>query len=162
MGRHRTQIVVVRIETAGGLPFGTIDFSLGHAGGDCANHAGSYLILQLKDVLKCSVILVCPQMRAGGRIDQLTRYPDAIAGFPNAPLKNIPDPQIPSHLLDIDSSALERETGVPSDHEKLFVSRKGGDDFFDHSIGEVFLLRIASHVLERQHRDGRFVGEREG
>jgi hypothetical protein len=52
-------------------------------GGDCANHTGSYLILQLKDVLKCSVISVCPQMSAGSGIDQLARYPDAITGFPD-------------------------------------------------------------------------------
>ena len=35
------------------------------------------------------------------------------------------------------------------------------DDFFDHSVCKVFLLGIAAHVLERQHRDGRFVGERQ-
>jgi hypothetical protein len=62
-------------------------------GGDCANHTGSYLILQLKDVLKCSVISVCPQMSAGSGIDQLARYPDAITGFPDAPLENISDPK---------------------------------------------------------------------
>jgi hypothetical protein len=162
MCRQRAQMIIVRIETAGRFPLGTFDFGLGHAGGDCANHAGSYLILQLKDVLECSVISVCPQMSAGSCIDQLARDPDAISGFPDAPLENIPDPQILSHLLDIDSSALERETGVESDYEKLFVSRKGGSDFFDHSIGEVFLLRITAHVLEWQHRDGRFVREREG
>jgi hypothetical protein len=100
-------------------------------------------------------------MSARSCFDQLARYPDAIAGFPDAPLENISDPQIPSHLLDIDSSALERETGVPSDDEKLVVSGKGGNDFFHHSICKVFLFRIAAHVLERQHGDGRFVGERE-
>ena len=44
----------------------------------------------------------------------------------------------------------------------MFVSRKGGSDFFDHAIGEVFLIRITAHVLEWQYRDGRFIGEREG
>ena len=81
MCRPRAQKVVVRIETAGGFSFGTFHFSLGHAGGDCANHAGSYLILQLKDVLKRAVISVCPQMRAGSCINQLApvirmRLPD--------------------------------------------------------------------------------------
>src|SRR4029078_1065731 len=60
MCRLRAQMVVVRIETAGGFSFGAFHFSFGHAGGDCASHAGGYLTLQLKDVLKCSVISVCP------------------------------------------------------------------------------------------------------
>jgi hypothetical protein len=62
------------------------------AGRNCANHAGRHLILQLKDVLKCPVKSVCPEMCARSRIDQLARYPNAIAGFPDASLKNISDP----------------------------------------------------------------------
>ena len=93
MCRLRAQIVVVRIETAGGFSFGTFHFSLGHAGGDCANHAGGYLILQLKDVLKCSVISVCPQMRAGSCINQLTRYPDRLPDFRTLPSRTYRTPK---------------------------------------------------------------------
>ena len=32
-------------------------------------------------------------------------------------------------------------------------ARQRGDDFFDDAVDEVFLSRIAAHVLERQHRD---------
>src|SRR5258708_12311938 len=51
------------------------------------------------------------------------------------------------------SEIVERETGIPSDYEKLLVSRKSGNDFFDHSICKVFLLRITAHVLERKNSD---------
>jgi hypothetical protein len=34
-----------------------------------------------------------------------------------------------------------------------------GDDFLDHAVGEVLLLRVAAQVLEWQHRDRRLVGQ---
>src|SRR5262249_9163180 len=40
-------------------------------------------------------------------------------------------------------------------------TRECGDDLLDHTVGEVLLLRVAAHVLERQHRDGRLVGQRQ-
>ena len=40
--------------------------------------------------------------------------------------------------------------------------RQRRNDFFDHAVGEVLLLGIAAHVLERQHGDRRFVGQWEG
>src|SRR5258706_15988887 len=100
-------------------------------------------------------------MRTRSSIDQLARYSDTIAGFPHAPFENVPDPQISRHLLDVDRFSLERETGVPSDNEKLLVSGKSRYNFFDHSVRKVFLLRITAHVLEWQHGNGRLVGERE-
>src|SRR4051794_9110082 len=39
--------------------------------------------------------------------------------------------------------------------------RKRGDDLFDHPVGEIFLFRVAAHVLERQYRYRRLVGQRE-
>ena len=34
-----------------------------------------------------------------------------------------------------------------------------GDDVLDHAVGEILLLGIAAHVLERQHGDRRLVGQ---
>ena len=42
------------------------------------------------------------------------------------------------------------------------MRRERGDDLLDHAVGEIFLLRVAAHVLERQHRDRRLVGQRQG
>src|SRR5262245_40358067 len=99
-------------------------------------------------------------MRARSRINQLPRYPDAVTCFPTAPLKHIPDAQIPSHLLDVDSFALECEAGVSGDDEKLLVSREGRNDFFHHPVREVILLGIAAHILKWQDGDGWLVGQR--
>jgi hypothetical protein len=35
---------------------------------------------------------------------------------------------------------------------------QAGDDVLDHTIGEIFLIRVAAQIGERQHRDRRLVG----
>ena len=41
------------------------------------------------------------------------------------------------------------------------MRRERGDDLLDHAVSEIFLLRIAAHIGEGQHRDRRFVGQGE-
>jgi hypothetical protein len=38
------------------------------------------------------------------------------------------------------------------------ITGERGRDLLDHPVGEIFLLRIAAHVLKGQHRDRRLVG----
>src|SRR5262249_15291346 len=92
-------------------------------------------------------------------INQLACYPDAIAGFSDAPLEDVSDSQFPSYLLDIDGLPLERETRISGDHKELLVAGKGRNDLLDHSVCKVFLLRIAAHVLEWKDSNGWPVGQ---
>jgi len=96
-------------------------------------------------------------MRTRSSFDQLARYADAIPGFAYAPFQNVSDAQLSGHLLDINSLALKRETGVSGNHEELLISRERRDDFFDHPIGKVILILVTRHVLKRQDGDGRLV-----
>jgi hypothetical protein len=64
-------------------------------------------------------------------------------------------------LLDIDGLAFVGKGGVSRDDEKRFGSRQSGNNVLDHAVGKIFLFRIDAHVVERQHRDGGLVGERE-
>jgi hypothetical protein len=48
------------------------------------------------------------------------------------------------------------------DNEQPADAGKRGDDLLDHAVDKVFLLWVAADVLERQHRDRRHVGKREG
>jgi hypothetical protein len=57
--------------------------------------------------------------------------------------------------------ALVDETRIARDHEQPLDARQTRNDVFDHPVGEILLLGVAAHVLERQHRDGRLVGQRE-
>jgi hypothetical protein len=47
------------------------------------------------------------------------------------------------------------------DHEQPLEPRERGDDLLDHPVRKVFLLGVATHVLEGQDGDGRLVRERE-
>ena len=58
-------------------------------------------------------------------------------------------------------SALVGEARIAGDHEQRLEARQRGDDVLDHAVGEILLLGIAAHVLERQHGDGRLVGQSE-
>ena len=43
-----------------------------------------------------------------------------------------------------------------------FATHQRCDDLLDHSVGKILLLRVPTHVLERQHGDGGPVRERKG
>ena len=101
-------------------------------------------------------------MRACNRIDQLPCDANFPRRLPHRPLEDIAHAEPSPDFLDIDRSALEGEARIARDHEQRLEARQRGDDVFDDTVGKVFLLGIATHVLERQNGDGGFVGEREG
>ncbi len=55
--------------------------------------------------------------------------------------------------------ALVGEGRIAGDHEQPADLGECRNDLLDHAVGEVFLLRIAAHIGEGQHRDRRLVGE---
>src|SRR4029079_10803001 len=78
------------------------------------------------------------------------------------PFKDIAHAQLASDLLHVHRLALVGKAGIASDNEEPFKPRQRRSNLLNHSIGEVFLLGIAAHVLERQHGDGGLVGARKG
>src|SRR5438552_131822 len=106
-----------------------------------------------------AVIFVGPNMRAGLSLDELSRDAQAIAAFAQAALEHVANAELAPDLLDVDDLALVGEARIPRDHEQPIDPRQAGDDILDHAVGEILLLGIAAHVLERQHRDRRLVGE---
>src|SRR5262249_58814892 len=68
-------------------------------------------------------------------------------------------PKSAPDFFNIDGSAFKGEARIASDDEQRFEQRKRRNDLLNHSVREVFLLRIAAHVLKRQHGDGRLVRE---
>jgi hypothetical protein len=74
--------------------------------------------------------------------------------------KDIAHTQYATDLLDVDSSTFVGEGGVPGDDEETAKARQRGDDLFDHAISEIFLLAVATQVVERQDCDGGLVGKR--
>jgi hypothetical protein len=99
-------------------------------------------------------------VRAGQRINQLPRDANFACCLAHRPLKDIAHAKPASDLLHIDGFAFERKARIASDHEQPLETRERGDDFLDHAIRKVFLFWIAAHVLERQDRDRRLIGQR--
>jgi len=84
-------------------------------------------------------------------LDQLTGDADPVTGLANAALEHIVHAEFAADLFDIDGFALVGEARIARDHEQRLEPRQRGDDLLDHAIGEIFLLGIAAHVLERQY-----------
>src|SRR6202040_906263 len=75
--------------------------------------------------------------------------------------EDVADTELAPHLLHTDRSSLVSGAGIAGDDEQPADAAERGDDLLDHAIGEIFLLRIAAHILERQNRDRRLVGQRQ-
>ena len=99
-------------------------------------------------------------MPAAAGIDELRRDAHAIAGLADAALEQKAHAQVASDLLHFDRPALVGEGGVARDHEQARGLREVGDQVFGHAVAEIFLLRIAAHVLEGQDGDRWLVGQR--
>src|SRR5687767_2653768 len=99
------------------------------------------------------VHLFDPQMRAGGRVDELRVDADGASQPAYASLEHIPNTQLSANLPDIDGSTLECEGSVPGDNEASSNSRQITGQVFSYAIGKVVLARVATEVAEGQHED---------
>jgi hypothetical protein len=97
-------------------------------------------------------------MRPGLGLDQLCGDAYPVPTLAHRAFEHVADTKLAPHLLYIDRFSLVGETGIAGDDEQPADPAERGDDLLDHAVGEIFLLRIAAHILERQHRDRRLVG----
>ncbi|PYN72526.1 MAG: hypothetical protein DMD96_34565 [Candidatus Rokuibacteriota bacterium] len=97
--------------------------------------------------------LIAPEIRAGTRVDELRVDADCAAHPAYASIEHIPDAQLAADSPDIDGLALERERGIPGDHEASSESRQIAGQILRDGVGEVVLARIAAKVSEGEHDD---------
>ena len=119
------------------------------------------LSCKVENIVQRAVKSIRPQMGTRRGVDELSGDPHATTRLADAAFEHIAHAKLASNLLDVDGLALVGEARIAGDNEKRVEPRKRGDDVLDHAVGEIFLLRVAAHVLERQHGDGGLVGERE-
>src|SRR5665213_1425084 len=99
-------------------------------------------------------------MHPGPGINQLPGNPNLSSSFPNAAFEDITHTEFSTDLLHVHGPALVGEARIAGDDEQVPKMGQRSNDILDHTVGEVFLLRISAHVLKGQHRDGRLVGKR--
>src|SRR6516162_7632140 len=100
-------------------------------------------------------------MGAAGCIDQLRSDPHATARLAHRTFQYIAHAQFAADLLHVDGLALVGKARIPGDDKEPADAGERGDDFLDHAVGEILLLGVAGHVLERQNRYRRLVGQRQ-
>jgi len=100
-------------------------------------------------------------VRAGFCFDQLRGDAHPPTALPDRAFEDVAHAQLATDSLYVDRLALVGEGAIARDDEEPADAAERGDDLLDHAVGEIFLLRIAGHVLEGQHRDRWLVRERQ-
>ena len=100
-------------------------------------------------------------MRAALRVNQLRSDGDATGRLAHRAFEHVADSELAPDLLNVDGLAPVAETRIAGDDEEPADAAERGDDLLDHAVGEIFLLRVAAHIGEGQHRGRRLVGKRQ-
>src|SRR6266404_5281497 len=86
-------------------------------------------------------------------VDKLTGNAHTRAGFSNASFQDKADPELLSYLLNLHRFTLVSKRGIAGDDEEPGHLRQIGDDVLGDAITEIFLLRVAAHIVERENRN---------
>ena len=120
--------------------------------------ADSHTVLKFEDVFERTIEPVGPEMRSAGSFDQLRRNANPLPRFAHRSFEHVSHVEVLSDLLCVDRTALVGESRISGDYKKPADARECRNDLFDHAVGEIFLLRIAADIGERQYRDRWLVG----
>jgi hypothetical protein len=142
--RHAAQIVVVGVEAFGWLALRALDLGPLELRRNRADDGLGDLILQLENIVERAFEALGPQMRPGGRIDQLPGDAHLVRRLAHAAFQHIAHAELAADLLHVDRAALVGEARITCDHEQPANARQGRDDVLHHAVGEVLLLDVAT------------------
>ena len=97
-------------------------------------------------------------MGTGRGVYQLTGDAHPVAGLAHAAFEHVAHAQFARHLLHVDRTPFVGEARIARDDEQPANARQCRDDLLDHAVGKILLLRVAAHILKRQHRNRCLVG----
>src|SRR5215469_17466528 len=86
-------------------------------------------------------------------IHQLCGDAQPVVSSANTSLENGAHVQLLSDNAQVDVFALEGESRTAGYDVEVLDLRKGVDDFFRNTVGEILVLRIAAHVHEWHYHD---------
>ena len=96
---------------------------------------------------------------AGDRVNQLRADAQPLAGPAHAAFEHIANAKLARHLPDVDGAALVDKGRVARDDEQPPDARQASNQVLGYAVSEVVLIRIAAHVVKRQHRNGGTIGQ---
>ena len=94
-------------------------------------------------------------MGATLRLVELRCDADAFARAAHAAFEDIAHPELAADPTHIDRLSLVGVARVAGDDENAVVLREARDDVLGDPVREVFLVRVARHIVEGEHRDRR-------
>src|SRR5262245_19916907 len=119
--------------------------------GQDGDNRAHHIILNGKDILEVTIVVLGPAMRTRGSIDQLRGNSNAVAAAPYAAFQHIAYAQFASYLPHIDRLVLVLEAGVAGDDKQLGEAGQLSDDVVDDAVDQIFLLWMGAQVGERKH-----------
>src|SRR6516165_10462164 len=120
-----------------------------------ANNAGSDAVLQIEDIVQNTFILFRPKMTPGLGFVQLSRDTDPSGRAPYRAFEHIPHAKIMANSTYVRGSPLVGKRGTTCDDKQTGVSRQRRDDILNYSVGEILLVRIATHIVKWKDSDRR-------
>src|SRR5262245_66161676 len=102
--------------------------------GEYGDNGAYHLVLDGKDILEVSVVVLGPEVAPSIGFDELGRYSDTVASAPHTALQNVAYAQFASDPAYVDRLALVLEAGVAGDDEQLGKPRQLGDNVFDDAV----------------------------
>ncbi len=120
-----------------------------------------HVALDGEDVGQVAVIVVCPEVLVGLRIDELSGDADAAGRASHATLDDVGDPQLSRDLPEVLVGVLVLHDRGAGDDFQVGDLAQVSDDVLGHAVAEVLVVGIGTQVGERQHRDGQPVGASE-
>ena len=120
------------------------------------------LVLNGKYVLKLSIVPLGPTLNAGQSIHKLRSDTNTVTTTTNTPFQHVAHAELAPDMPDVYGLASVLEAGVTGDDKQLREPRQLCDDVVRDAVGEIVLLRVATHIREWKHGDRRLVREGEG
>src|SRR5215471_18177817 len=105
---------------------------------DGAGDSGGNLVLQGKQITKVTVEALCPQMRVGVGLDQLSADTHPFGRPAQAPFENVTYTQFTSDLLCVERLAAISERSVARNHQQI-----------GKPVSEILLAWVAAEVVKR-------------
>ena len=120
-----------------------------------SDHALCNVAFHGENVFHVTIVTVGPEMKAIGDVNQLRRNPQLVTGFAHAAFQHAVDVQL---LTDFSKNIFlvfpfKREGRTPAWHSQSFHFREHIDQFLCHTIAEILIRFVCTHVHEWQHRD---------
>ena len=101
-------------------------------------------------------------MIASRRVDQLHGDPYLLVGFLHTPFQHVAHAHLFADVLHLHRLAFVGEGRVAGDDKETGDPGEIAGQHFSEAVAEVVLLGIATQIHQRQHDDGRFVGQAAG